>query len=47
LRRGEQRKRLQGFSEAHFIREDAGELVAVEVPEPGDTEALIRAEQGF
>jgi hypothetical protein len=38
---------LESFTEAHFICENAAEFGAVEVPEPGDTEALIRAEQGF
>ena len=40
---GEQGEGLEGFSEAHFISEDAAEFGAVEVPEPSDTEALIRA----
>jgi len=37
---------LEGFAEAHFVGEDAAELVAVEVPEPGGAEALVGTEEG-
>src|SRR2546421_10266284 len=37
-------KRLEGFAEAHFVGEDAAELVAVEMPEPCGAEALIGTE---
>ena len=35
---------MEGFAEAHFVGEDAAEFGAVEVPEPGDAEALVGAE---
>ena len=40
----EQSEGLEGFAEAHFVGEDAAEFRAVEVPEPGDAEALVGAE---
>ena len=40
----EQGEGLEGFAEAHFVGEDAAEFGAVEVPEPGDAEALVGAE---
>ncbi len=43
-RGGEQREGLRGFSQAHLIGEDATEAVGAQVPEPGDTEPLIRAQ---
>lgn len=46
LQRGDEREGLEGFAEAHFVGEDAAEVVVVEIPEPSDTEALIRAEEG-
>ena len=42
----QEREGLEGFTEAHFVGEDAAELVPVEVPEPGGAEALIGAESG-
>ncbi len=43
---GEEGEGLEGFTEAHFVGEDAAEFGAVEVPEPGDAESLIGAELG-
>lgn len=37
---------LEGFAEAHFVREDATELVTVQVPEPSGAEALVGTEEG-
>ena len=44
LQGGEEGEGLKGFAEAHFVGEDAAEFGAVEVPEPGDAEALVGAE---
>ncbi len=45
VERGDEAEGLERFAEAHLVGEDAAELVVVEVPEPGDAEALIRAQQ--
>ena len=45
VERRQQRESLEGFAEAHFVGEDAAKVVAVEVPEPGDANFLIRTEQ--
>ena len=37
---------MEGFAEAHFVREDATELVTVQVPEPSGAEALVGTEEG-
>lgn len=40
---GNEGEGLEGFAEAHFVGEDAAELVGVEVVEPGDAGFLVGA----
>lgn len=47
LHGAEEREGLEGFAEAHFVGENAGQFGAVEMPEPGDAEALIGAQLGL
>ncbi len=39
---GEEAQGLQGLPEAHLVGEDPAQPVAVQMPEPGDPEALVR-----
>ena len=43
--RGEEGERLQGLPQAHLVREDPAEALAVQVPQPRHPEPLVRAQQ--
>jgi hypothetical protein len=44
LDRAEQRQRLQSFPQAHFVGENAAELVTMKMPQPRGAEPLVRPE---
>lgn len=41
----DERERLDGFTESHFVGEDTAEFVAMQVVQPSGTEFLIRTEE--
>ena len=39
----DQRQRLKGFTQAHLIRQNAAEFMSIQMPQPGDPNALVHA----